>query len=67
MPQDKLLALRELCRNRYYLIDMASDLKRKITALLDQVFPEFEAQFSTIWLSSSRMAWVWMGLSSTTR
>lgn len=29
VPQDKLLALRELCRNRYYLIDMASDLKRK--------------------------------------
>ena len=40
VPQDKLLALRELCRNRYYLIDMASDLKRKITALLDQVFPD---------------------------
>ncbi len=48
VPQDKLLALRELCRNRYYLVDMASDLKRKITALLDQVFPEFETQFSTI-------------------
>ena len=48
VPQDKLLALRELCRNRYYLVDRASDLKRKITALLDQVFPEFETQFSTI-------------------
>ena len=53
VPQDKLLALRELCRNRYYLIDMASDLKRKITALLDQVFPEFEAQFSTIFGKSA--------------
>lgn len=39
VPQEKLLALRELCRNRFYLIDMGSDLKRKITALLDQVFP----------------------------
>lgn len=48
VPQDKLLALRELCRNRYCLVDMASDLKRKITALLDQAFPEFETQFSTI-------------------
>ena len=46
--REKLLALRELCRNRFYLIDMGSDLKRKITALLDQVFPEFESQFSTI-------------------
>ena len=27
---------------------MGSNLKRKITALLDQVFPEFESQFSTI-------------------
>ena len=53
MPQDKLLALRELCRNRYYLVDMASDLKRKITALLDQVFPEFETQFSTIFGKSA--------------
>ena len=51
--QDKLLALRELCRNRYYLIDMASDLKRKIIALLDQVFPEFETQFSTIFGKSA--------------
>lgn len=48
VPQEKLLALRELCRNRFYLIDMGSDLKRKITALLDQIFPEFESQFSTI-------------------
>ena len=48
VPQEKLLALRELSRNRFYLIDMGSDLKRKITALLDQVFPEFESQFSTI-------------------
>ena len=53
VPQDKLLALRELSRNRYYLVDMASDLKRKITALLDQVFPEFEAQFSTIFGKSA--------------
>lgn len=48
VPQEKLLALRELCRNRFYLIDMGSDLKRKITALLDQIFPEFESQFSSI-------------------
>ena len=28
-------ALRELCRQRFYVIDMASDIKRKIIALLD--------------------------------
>lgn len=48
VPKDKLLAMRELCRNRFYLIDMASDLKRKIVALLDQIFPEFESLFSTV-------------------
>ena len=48
MPQEKLLALRKFCRNRFYLINMGSDLKQKITALLDQVFPEFESQFSTV-------------------
>ena len=53
VPQEKLLALRELCRNRFYLIDMASDLKRKITALLDQVFPEFETQFDSIFCKSA--------------
>ena len=33
-----LQAMRELCRQRFYIIDMASDLKRKVIALLDQVF-----------------------------
>ncbi len=47
VPQEKLLALRELCRNRYYLKDLASDLKRKLIALLDQVFPEFETLFES--------------------
>ncbi len=53
VPQEKLLALRELCRNRFYLIDMGSDLKRKITALLDQIFPEFEAQFDKLFCKSA--------------
>ncbi len=53
VPQEKLLALRELCRNRFYLIDIGSDLKRKITALLDQVFPEFETQFDSIFCKSA--------------
>jgi len=53
VPQDKLLALRELCRNRFYLVDLASDIKRKITALLDQVFPEFETQFDSIFCKSA--------------
>lgn len=53
VPQEKLLALRELCRNRFYLIDMGSDLKRKVTALLDQVFPEFETQFDSVFCKTA--------------
>lgn len=53
IPHDKLLALKELCRNRCYLIDLASDLKRKIIALLDRVFPEFETQFESVFCKSS--------------
>ena len=48
-----LQAMRELCRQRFYIIDMASDLKRKVIALLDQVFPEYEKLFSDIFGASS--------------
>lgn len=46
VPQDKMLALREMCRNRFFLVDSVSDLKRKVTALVDQIFPEYETLFS---------------------
>lgn len=48
-----LQALRELCRQRFYIVDMVSDLKRKVIALLDQVFPEYEKLFSDTFGSSS--------------
>lgn len=38
----ELHALRELCRHRFWIVDSVSDLKRKVIALLDQVFPEYE-------------------------
>ena len=48
--------MRELCRQRFYIIDMASDLKRKVIALLDQVFPEDEKLFSdTFGVSSMKL------------
>jgi len=40
LPED-LHALRELSRHRFYIVDSVSDLKRKVIALLDQVFPEY--------------------------
>ena len=53
VPQDKLLALRELCRSRAYLIDTAADLKRKLIALLDRIFPEYETLFDSIFGKAS--------------
>jgi transposase len=41
-----LLALRDLTRQRFYLVDMISDLKRKVLTLLDRVFPEYPTLFS---------------------
>lgn len=53
VPQDEMFALRELCRNRFYLVDSISDLKRKVTALVDQIFPEYETPFSGLFVQSS--------------
>lgn len=53
VPQDKILALRELCRSRAYLIDVAADLKRKLIALLDRTFPEYESLFESLFGKSS--------------
>ena len=44
-PPD-LFALRELCRHRFYTVDSVSDIKRKVIALLDQIFPEYENLFT---------------------
>lgn len=48
LPPSKLYELREMCRARFYIVDMVSDLKRKVITLLDQVFPEYENLFSDI-------------------
>ncbi len=40
--------LRELARARYYIVDMCSDIKKKVICLLDQVFPEYETLFSNM-------------------
>lgn len=53
VPQEKLLALKELYHNRSYLMDLSSDLKRKTVAPLDRVFPEYEAQFDSVFCKSS--------------
>ena len=46
LPPEDIYELRELCRGRHSVVSMQADIKRKIIALLDQVFPEYENVFS---------------------
>ena len=54
LAEPDLIALRQLCRYRFCLVDQISDVKRKVVSLLDQVFPEYETLFSDIFGRSSR-------------
>ena len=53
LSEPNLLALRELCRHRFSFVDTVSDLKRKVIALLDQVFPEYQKLFSDVFGTTS--------------
>lgn len=48
------MALRQLSRYRFSLVDECSDWKRKCIALLDQVFPEYSKFFSDIFGVASK-------------
>jgi transposase len=46
LAEEDIIALKQLTRYRFSLVDSISDCKRKVIALLDQVFPEYESIFS---------------------
>ena len=46
-------ALRKLCRQLFFVVDRASDLKQKIIVLLYQIFPEYEELSSDTFGKSS--------------
>lgn len=48
LADETLFSLRQLTRYRSYLVGTAGDFKRKIIAVLDQVFPEYETVFSKV-------------------
>lgn len=54
VPDENVIALKNLSRYRFYLVDCCSDLKRKAIALLDQVFPEYADLFSNLFGITSR-------------
>lgn len=53
VSDDKMLALRDLTRQRFYLVDIISDLKRKSLTLIDRIFPEYPKLFSDTFGSTS--------------
>ncbi len=46
LSEEVMVAMRQLSRYRLSLVDACGDCKRRIIALLDQVFPEYDALFS---------------------
>lgn len=43
--EENIIALRQLSRYRLALVDSCSACKRRVIALLDQVFPEYQKFF----------------------
>ena len=52
--QPDLVQLRELTRFRASLSQQVGDCKRRIIAILDRVFPEYETLFSSVFIQTSR-------------
>lgn len=46
LSEETIVALRQLSRYRVALVDSCGDCKRRVIALLDQVFPEYDSLFS---------------------
>lgn len=53
LSEENIVALRQLSRYRLALVDACGDCKRRVIALLDQVFPEYEKLFSDTFGNSS--------------
>lgn len=53
LADENLLAMRQLCRYRDSVIDCRTEIKLRISTILEQIFPEYEKQFSTLWGSTS--------------
>ena len=54
LSDENLVAMRQLTRFRFALVDNCGDCKRRIIALLDQVFPEYDKLFSDTFGTTSK-------------
>lgn len=53
LADENLLAMRQLCRYRDSVIDCRTEINLRISTIIEQIFPEYEKQFSTLWGSTS--------------
>ena len=53
MADENILAMRQLCRYRDSVISSRTEIKLRIGTIMKQIFPEYEKQFSSLWLSTS--------------
>lgn len=54
LSEENIMAIRQLSRYRLSLVSECGDCKRKVIALLDQVFPEYDKLFSDTFGSASK-------------
>lgn len=54
LSEENIVAMRQLSRYRFALVDEISDCKRRVIALLDQIFPEYAELFSDTFGKSSQ-------------
>lgn len=50
---ERLLAVRDLSRQRIFLSDLTADLKRKVIAMTDRIFPEYQDFFADTFSKTS--------------
>ena len=53
MADESILAMRQLCRYRDSVISSRTEIKLRISTIMEQIFPEYKKQFSSLWLSTS--------------
>ena len=53
MADENILAMRQLCSYRDSVISSRTEIKLRIGTIMEQIFPEYEKQFSSLWVSTS--------------
>ena len=53
LADENILSMRQLCRYRDSIIVSRTEIKLRISTILEQIFPEYEELFSTLWGTTS--------------